>query len=102
LSHRFPAFSFLSVNVDKLKPAATMWMQVNLPSVYFLIPLFRIFKIAGWIFIRLADILIVVQSRAFVADFFVPHGAVSVNPLLAPFGKAEKRHYATLNIIERL
>jgi len=93
---------FLSVNVDKLKPAATMWMQVDFPSVYLLIPLLGVFKIAGWVFILLADILMSVKGGTFIANLLVSHGAVSVNPLLAPFRKAEKRHYATLNNIEHL
>jgi hypothetical protein len=77
-------------------------MQVDFPRVYLLIPLLSILKIAGWVFILLADKLMSVKGGTLIANLLVPHGAVSVNPLLAPFRKAEKRHYVTLNNIEHL
>jgi hypothetical protein len=58
-----------------------------------LIPLLGILEIAGWVFILFADKLMPVQGGTLIANLLVPHGAVSVNPLFAPFWKAEKRHF---------
>jgi len=68
-------------------------MQVDFPRVYLLIPLLGILKIAGWILILFTDKLMPVQGGTLIANLLVPHGPISVNPLLAPFRKAEKRHY---------
>jgi len=65
-------------------------MQIDFPGVYLLIPLLGILKIAGWLFIRLADKLLSVKGGAFVANFFIPHGAVSVNFLLTALWEAQK------------